>query len=59
MTKNVVCFSLACVYIVIGGYNRIHMTNHFLSDVCFGALITYLIYAVICSAFMKAVRNKD
>ena len=59
MTKNVVCFSLACVYIVIGGYNRIHMTNHFLSDVCFGALITYLIYAVICSAFMKAVRKKD
>ena len=57
MTKNNVCFVLACVYIIIGGYNRIHMTNHFLSDVCFGTLITYLIFAVICSAFMKAARK--
>ena len=57
MTKNTVCFVLACVYIIIGGYNRIHMTNHFLSDVCFGTLITYLIFAVICSAFMKAARK--
>ena len=57
MTKNTVCFVLACVYIIIGGYNRIHMINHFLSDVCFGTLITYLIFAVICSAFMKAARK--
>ena len=59
MTVNLICFALACVYIVIYGYNRIHMTNHFLSDVCFGILITYLIYAVICPAFMKAVRKKN
>ena len=57
MVKNTVCFAIACVYIIIGGYNRIHMTNHFLSDVCFGTLITYLIFAVICSAFMKAARK--
>ena len=36
------------------GYNRIHMTNHFLSDVCFGTLITYLIYALIGTAFLRA-----
>ncbi len=56
MTNNLVCFALAYVYIIIYGYNRIHMTNHFLSDVCFGTLITYLIFTVICSAFMKAVK---
>ena len=56
MTKNLVCFALACVYIIIYGYNRIHVTNHFLSDVCFGTLITYLIFTVICLAFMKAVK---
>ena len=33
------------------GYNRIHMTNHFLSDVGFGTLITYLIFAAGRAAF--------
>lgn len=51
------CFAFACVYVVLYGYNRIHMTNHFLSDVCFGTLITYLIFAVISSAFMKSYRK--
>ena len=30
------------------------MTNHFLTDVCFGTLFTYLIYAVISTSFEKA-----
>ena len=50
--KNGIAFALACVFVLIYGYNRIHMTNHFLSDVCFGTLITYLIYALISTAFL-------
>ena len=33
------------------------MTNHFLSDVCFGMLTTYLIYAGISSAFLSAAEK--
>ena len=40
------------------GYNRIHMTNHFLSDVCFGTLITYLIYAVVSKAFLNGAEKE-
>ena len=43
-----ILFVFAFIWVVIYGYNRIHMTAHFLSDVCFGTLITYIIYA-ICS----------
>lgn len=53
--RNLRCFIVACVFVIIYGYNRIHMTNHFLSDVCFGTLITYLIYAVISSAFLRGM----
>ena len=53
--KNAVAFGFACFYVAIYGYNRIHMTNHFLSDVCFGTLITYLIFSGIGVTFMKAV----
>ena len=52
--KNWIAFGLACMFVLLYGYNRIHMTNHFLSDVCFGTLITYLIYFVISSAFLRA-----
>ena len=53
-----ICFLIAVAFVVLYGYNRIHMTNHFLSDVCFGTLITYLIYSVMSVAFMKgAVKN--
>ena len=51
--KNGIAFALACVFVLLYGYNRIHMTNHFLSDVCFGTLITYLIYALISTAFLR------
>ena len=59
MAKNLVCFGLACVFVALYGYNRIHMTNHFLSDVCFGTLITYIIYSVISTAFLKGAESKD
>ena len=51
--KNAVCFAFAVVFVVIYGYNRIHMTNHFLSDVCFGTLITYLIFSAVSTAFLR------
>ena len=52
--KNWIAFGFACAFVVLYGYSRIHMTNHFLSDVCFGTLITYLIYSVISTAFLHA-----
>ena len=55
--KNMIAFAVTCVYIIIGGYNRIHMTNHFLSDVCFGTLITYLIFVLITEAFVRAAEK--
>ena len=51
--KNMAAFIFACVFVLIYGYNRIHMTNHFLTDVCFGTLITYLLYAGISAAFLR------
>ena len=39
-------FAFAIVWIVVTGYNRIHMNAHFLTDVCFGVLITYCLYAL-------------
>ena len=57
--KNAVAFGFACFYVAIYGYNRIHMTNHFLSDVCFGTLITYLLFSGISVTFMKAVRSLE
>ena len=53
--KNIASFIFACIFVLIYGYNRIHMTNHFLSDVCFGTLITYLIYALVSTAFLHAI----
>ena len=57
--KNAVAFGFACIYVAVYGYNRIHMTNHFLSDVCSGTLITYLIFSGIGVTFMKAVRSLE
>ncbi|MCR5843198.1 MAG: phosphatase PAP2 family protein [Oscillospiraceae bacterium] len=55
--KNLRCFLVACVFVLLYGYNRIHMTNHFLSDVCFGTLITYLIFAAVGTAFLRAAEK--
>lgn len=55
--RNFIAFVVACAFVLLYGYNRIHMTNHFLSDVCFGTLITYLIYAGISTAFLRAVEE--
>ena len=55
---NIIAFVLAAAFVVLYGYNRIHMTNHFLSDVCFGTLITYLIFSVISWAFIRSAEKK-
>lgn len=55
--KNRLAFGFACAFVLLYGYNRVHMTNHFLSDVCFGTLITYLIYAAVSTAFLLAVKQ--
>ena len=52
--KNMISFVIAVIFVLIYGYNRIHMTNHFLSDVCFGTIITYLIFVLVSTAFLKA-----
>ena len=57
--KNIVCFVIAVCFVALYGYNRIHMTNHFLSDVCFGSLITYIIYSVVSTAFLQVVDRKE
>ena len=57
--KNLRCFLAACVFVLLYGYNRIHMTNHFLSDVCFGTLITYLIFAAVSTAFLRAAEKQE
>ena len=56
--RSMIAFVLVCLFIVLCGYNRIHMTNHFLSDVCFGTLHTTLLTALVCTVFLKAVPKK-
>lgn len=58
MGKNIAAFCLACAFMLICAYNRIHMTNHFLSDVCFGTLITYLLYCWNSVVFLKEIGDK-
>ena len=56
--RNGIAFALACIFVLLYGYNRIHMTNHFLTDVCFGTLITYLLYAGISTAFLRSAERQ-
>lgn len=50
-----ISFGFAASFVVLYGYNRIHMTNHFLSDVCWGVLITYCIFAIVGTACEKSL----
>ena len=56
---NMAAFCFACVFMLLCGYNRMHMTNHFLSDVCFGTLHTFLITAGICTVFTSALPESE
>ena len=53
--KNWTAYGIACGFVLLYGYNRIHMTNHFLSDVSFGTLITYLIFWAVSAAFLRSL----
>ena len=55
--KNMIAFILVCIFLLICGYNRIHMTKHFLSDVCFGVLIVTSMTAGICTVFCRPCRH--
>lgn len=55
--KKIITFIFICVFIVMCAYNRMHMTNHFLSDVCFGTLNAALITAVVCTTFESLSHN--
>ena len=57
--KNMISFVLVYIFILVCGYNRIHMTNHFLSDVCFGVLIVTSLTAGICTVFIQAIPEKS
>lgn len=50
-------FGFAVIWILVMSYNRIHMQAHFLSDVCFGILLTYFIYAFIYKAVFSVVKD--
>ena len=57
MRVKLIVFFFVCVFILICGYNRMHMTNHFLSDVCFGTLNSCLLTTGICTVFLKALKK--
>jgi membrane-associated phospholipid phosphatase len=54
-----VLFIFAISWVIIFGYNRIHMNAHFLTDVCFAVLITYILYALTYKCVMKIIANKN
>ena len=55
---NLAVFFLVCILTLVTGYNRIHMTNHFLSDVCSGCLITYLIFSGVSAVFLQSAGRR-
>lgn len=55
---NLIGYIIGLLFVIIYGYNRMHMGNHFLTDVCFGTLITYLIYVLIDFGFAKEIEFK-
>jgi len=55
---EIIAFAFASLYVLLFAYNRIHMTNHFLSDVCFGTLFTYLVFSAFCFIVSKSLCEK-
>lgn len=46
-----VAFGFVCAYVILYGYNRIHMGKHSLTDVAFGALFTYIVFVLVDQGF--------
>ncbi len=55
--KNLISFIAACIFVPVYAYSHIDMSHHFLSDVCLGTLIGYLICAAVSEAFLKAAER--
>lgn len=53
-----VSFVVSILFIVLYGFNRMHMGAHFLSDVCFGVLFTYLVFILIDLGCSNLADNK-
>lgn len=51
MRKNLIAFACVCLFVLLCGYNSIHMTSHFLSDVCFSVLNSCLLTGGIFQFF--------
>jgi membrane-associated phospholipid phosphatase len=52
-------FAFAIIWLIALGYNRIHMNYHFLSDVCFGVLISYCLYALTYKLAFSIFRKEN
>lgn len=52
-------FAFAIIWLIALGYNRIHMNYHFLSDVCFGVLISYCLYALTYKLTFSIFRKEN
>lgn len=56
--KNTLCFGIAFVYTAIVAYTRLVMGAHFLSDVTFGAILTFTIIIFTMAIIDKKFSNK-
>ncbi|MCQ2792260.1 MAG: phosphatase PAP2 family protein, partial [Bacilli bacterium] len=54
-----IAFGFSCAFVILYGYNRIHMGKHFLTDVCFGVLFTYIIYALVDQGFELSYKSNN
>lgn len=52
-----VLFSVAVLFIILLGYNRIHTNAHFLTDVCFGSLFALSIYGLTYKFVFSSVKH--
>ena len=52
-----VVFGLSCAYVILYGYNRIHMGKHSLTDVAFGALFTYIVFVLMDQGFELSLKK--
>jgi membrane-associated phospholipid phosphatase len=52
-----VLFSVALLFIILLGYNRIHTNAHFLTDVCFGSLFALSIYGLTYKLVFSSVKH--
>ncbi|MCQ2793968.1 MAG: phosphatase PAP2 family protein [Bacilli bacterium] len=54
-----IVFGFACAYVLLYGFNRIHMGKHSLTDVAFGALFTYIVFAFVYQGFDLSLKRAN